>query len=144
MALALVALVVAGCGQQIGVSPAPTAADFPGIAGFLSRHGIGLDKITSGDAGCNDAELARTAIRFAASGLDQPTPITLRIYIFGDQDAYDRRRLSVDACARAWITNPDDLISIDASPFVVMGQGPVGPEFASALRTGLREAAALP
>jgi hypothetical protein len=142
--LAIVALLVMACGRQVGVSPAPTPADFPGIVGFLSQRGLVIDHIASGDAGCTDPELGRAAIRFNASGLDQPTPVTLRIYIFRDQDAYDRRRLSVDACARAWITNPDGLVSIDAAPFVVMGQGPVGPGFESALRTGLREAAALP
>jgi hypothetical protein len=142
--LAAVILIVAGCGRQVGTSPAPTPADFPGIAGFMSRHGIAIERIASGDAGCEDAELARTAIRFAASGLDQPAPVLLRIYIFRDRAAYDRRRLSVDACARSWITNANELISIDASPFVLMGQGPVGRSFASELRTSLREAAGLP
>jgi hypothetical protein len=144
LGFALLGLVATACGTQVGASPAPTPADFPGVAGFLGRRGIELSQIASGDAGCADADLARTAIRFAATGLDQSTPITLRIYIFRDQAAYDRRRLSVDACARAWITDPDQLISLDAAPFVVMGQGPVGPEFGAALRQGLHEAAALP
>jgi hypothetical protein len=144
LAAGLVALCAAGCGQLLGGSPAPTPADFPGIAGTLGRHGIGLAEITSGDAGCNDPELARTAIRFRAAGLDQAAPVLLRVYIFRDRAAYDRRRSSVDACARAWITDAAELISIDAAPFVLIGQGPIGPGFGAALRSGLREAAALP
>jgi hypothetical protein len=144
LSLAAVILITAGCGRQVGTSPAPTPADFPGIAGFMSRHGIAIERIASGDAGCDDAELARTAIRFAASGLDQPTPVLLRIYIFRDRAAYDRRRLSVDTCARSWISDPNQLISLDAAPFVLIGQGPVGGSFATALRTSLRESAGPP
>jgi len=45
------AIVATGCGTQVGASPAPTPADFPGIAGFLGRRGISLTQIASGDAG---------------------------------------------------------------------------------------------
>jgi hypothetical protein len=140
----LLALVVVGCGQILGESPAPTPADFPGIAGALGRRGLALGEIASGDAGCADPDLARTAIRFRASGLDQAAPVTLRVYIFRDRAAFDRRRLSVDACAQAWIADAGGLISIDAAPFVLIGQGPVGPSFGAALRSGLREAAGGP
>ncbi|HUR03173.1 MAG TPA: hypothetical protein VM347_11575, partial [Nonomuraea sp.] len=86
----------------------------------------------------------RTAIRFTASGLDQTSPVTLFVYIFRDRAAYDRRRQSVDTCARAYITDPQALGSIDASPFVLVGQGPWAPRFAAALRSGILAAAALP
>jgi hypothetical protein len=137
----LAALILAGCGQPIGTAPPATPADFPGIAGVLARRGIAVRDIVSGDAGCKDEELARTAIRFTASGLDQPEAVTLRVYIFRNREAYDRRRSSVNTCALGWSRSPDALVSIDASPFVLMGQGPVGSAFAAALRSGMVEAA---
>jgi len=70
--------------------------------------------------------------------------VTLYVYIFRNQEAYDRRRQSVDACARSYITNPQELGSIDASPFVLFGQGPWSPRFAAELRSGMRAAAAIP
>lgn len=142
--LAGAALVVGGCGQVLQPPPAATPADFPGIAGELGRRGIEVDRIASGDAGCADLELARSAIRFVAAGLDQAAPVTLYVYIFRDRAAYDRRRQSVDTCARSYITDPQQLGSIDASPFVLVGQGPWAPRFAAVLRSGLTAAAALP
>jgi hypothetical protein len=141
----LVALItLAGCAQILEAPPAATPADFPGIASELAQRGITIDRIASGDAGCPDPELARTAIRFIAAGLDQAAPVTLYVYIFRDRATYDRRRQSVDACARTYVTDPQSLGSIDASPFVVVGQGPWAPRFAAALRSGLTAAAAVP
>jgi len=142
--LLLVVVLVAGCAKLVENAPVATPLDFPGIAGQLARRGIAVDKIASGDAGCQDAELARTAIRFAGSGLDQATPVTLYVYIFRDRAAYDRRRQSVDACARSYVSDPLQLGSVDAPPFVVMGRGPWAPRFAAALRSAMTEAAALP
>jgi hypothetical protein len=139
----MLALLLVGCSRQLGASPPPTPADFPGIASFLAREGIGVGQVVSGDAGCGDPDLGRTAIRFAASGLDQAAPLVLRVYIFRDRAAYDRRRLSVDACAREWVSRANQLISIDASPFVLIGEGPAGPQFVAALRRGLQDAAGL-
>jgi hypothetical protein len=144
LVLWLVAVLVAGCAQVLETAPAPTPADFPGIAGQLGQRGITVDAVVSGDAGCPDAELARTAIRFSASGLDQDAPVHVRVYIFRDSATYDRRRETVDACARSFITDPDGLQMMDASPFVIVGQGPWGPRFTTALRDGLRSAAGTP
>jgi len=137
----VLAAILSGCASVLESAPAPTPADFPGIAGQLGQLGITVKDVTSGDAGCQDPELARTAIRFAAAGLDQAAPATLRIYIFRDAAAYDRRRQDVDACAGSFITDPAGLEMIDASPFVIVGQGPWAPGFTAALRTGLRAAA---
>ena len=142
--LLVVTLVAAGCARVLETAPAPTPGDFPGIASVLGQRGIRVDAIASGDAGCADAELARTAIRFTLAGADQATPVTARIYIFGTQAAYDRRRQSVDACARAYITDPAELQVIDAAPFVLVGQGPWATNFATTVKRALREAAAQP
>jgi len=142
--LLLTILALAGCAGVLETPPAATPADFPGIAGELARRGISVDRIASGDAGCQDPELARTAIRFGAAGLDQASTVTLYVYIFRDRATYDRRRQAVDACARAYVTDPQALGSIDASPFVLVGQGPWAPRFAAALRAGMTAAAALP
>lgn len=140
----MTALSLSGCAQVLQTAPPATPADFPGIAGQLGQRGIRIDKIASGDAGCADPDLARTAIRFSASGLDQASPVTLYVYIFRDRATYDRRRQSVDACVRTYITDPVTLGAIDASPFVLIGQGPWAPRFTAALRSGMAAAAGLP
>lgn len=143
LVLALVT-VVAGCARVLETAPAPTPGDFPALASALAARGITVDRIASGDAGCQDAELARTAIRFWASGADQASPVVVRAYIFGTQAAYERRRQSVDTCARAYITDPEQLQQVDAPPFVLVAQGPWGPQFAAAVKSAVREVAARP
>ena len=107
----------------------------------LAARGIEAAHVVSGDAGCADETLAPTAISFDASGLDQPTPVRLRIYIFRNDDAFERRRGDVDTCAQAWATDPATFEMVDAAPFVVAGQGPLGAGFVTALREALVETA---
>ena len=99
-------LALAGCAGVLGSPPAPGAEPFPGITGHLGRYGVDVLSWTSGDAGCKDPTLIPTAISFQAEGLDQPTPLLLRIYIFRDHDTWDRRLADVDTCAAAWATDP--------------------------------------
>lgn len=139
--LLLVALLGAACSTISRTSPAPTAADFPGIAGVLSQRGIRVDRIVSGDAGCDDIDIARTAIGFDASGLDQATPVRIRIYIFRNRATFERLRATIDGCAAAFVTDPDTFESIDQSPYVVAGQGPWGVEFRDAVRAAIGKAA---
>ena len=138
--VALVAL-LAGCAELLGTAPAPTPADFPAMAGILGQRGIRVDRIVSGDAGCDNVELARTAIGFDASGLDQTRPIRVHVYIFRNRAAYERVRASVDSCAADFVTDPQTFESLETSPFVVAGQGPWAPEFKAAIRAALTEAA---
>lgn len=139
--LGLVAiLVLAGCGRSTAL-PSPTPADFPGIADRLSSVGITVTNVVSGDAGCPDAGLARTAIGFNASGLDQTSPVRVRLYIFGDHDAWQRLSGSVATCAKSYVTDPSTYESLAPSPFVASGQGPWAPSFAAALETALTAAA---
>ena len=139
-ALAVV-LLVAGCGTISRTPPAPTPADFPGIAGVLSQRGIRVDRIVSGDAGCDDVELGRTAIGFDASGIDQATPVRIHIFIFRNRDAYDRLRATIDTCARSFVTDPETFETVEMSPYVVAGQGPWGSAFKDNLRNAIAEAA---
>lgn len=138
-----VALVVAGCGTISRTPPAPTPADFPGMAGVLTQHGIRVDPATivSGDAGCDDANLARTAIGFDASGLDQSKPVRVHIYIFRNRATYERLRSTVDQCAASFVTNRDTFESVETSPYVVAGQGPWGATFKDNLRAAIAAAA---
>ncbi|TAK01032.1 MAG: hypothetical protein EPO36_06715 [Chloroflexota bacterium] len=135
------ALLVTGCGAILESPPEPTPADFPGIAGELASRGLDLGDIASGDAGCDDSTLIPTAIGFDASGLGQAEPIRLRVYIFRNGDAYDRRRPDVDACVAAWATDPGTVEMIDARPFVLAGQGPWPAEFKDAVREAMAAAA---
>ena len=137
----LLATIVAGCGLASGTPPAPTPADFQGIVADLVRRGIAVNHVVSGDAGCADGALSPTAISFHASGLDQPAPAAIHLYIFGGRDSFQKLRPAVDACARSYITDAQTFESIDASPFVVAGQGPWGERFRAAVRAGLTEAA---
>jgi hypothetical protein len=144
--LALVLAVVAGsllagCQVMATASPAPTPADFPGIATALVSRGLRLDHLTSGDAGCPGSVLTPTAIGFDASGLDQATVLRLHIYIFADHDTFERLRSTVDDCARSFVTDPNSYVSLAQSPYVIAAQGPAAPAFEAALRAGLAEAA---
>lgn len=130
-----------GCSGILESPPVPDPESFPGISGQLGRFGVDVASWTSGDAGCDDPTLAPTAIRFDASGLDQPTPVQLRIYIFKDREAWERRLSDVDTCAAAWATDPATFEIVQVSPYVLAGQGPWPPQFDAALRKGLTESA---
>lgn len=136
----VVAGILAGC--TASSSPvAPTPADFGGITQVLQARGISIVDVVSGDAGCPDASLARAAIRFRMSGLDQASPVTAYLYVFGTQAAFERRAGDVATCARSYVTDPSGLESIDVSPYVIAGQGPWAPGLRAQVRAGLTVAA---
>jgi hypothetical protein len=135
------ACALAACSTILESPPAPDPGAFPDIAGQLGRFGITVANWTSGDPGCSDSSLSPTSIRFDAVGLDQASPLTLRIYIFRDHEAWDRRLADVDACAQGWATDPATFEQLQVSPYVVAGQGPWPPGFADALRKGITAAA---
>lgn len=132
---------LAGCDALLETAPAPTPADFQGIAADLVQRGVMIDNIVSGDSGCEDVELSRTAIGFDADGLDQASPTRIYVYIFRNREAYERLRQTVDACARSYVVDPDAFESVEQSPFVVAGAGPWAPDFHDAIRAALVEAA---
>ena len=141
LAVALLAtLVVAGCGIVSTTAPAPTPADFQGIASEIVKREIAIDRLVSGDAGCDDPVLNPTAIGFDASGQDQASPVRLYLYIFRNRASYERLRGSIDECARSFVTDPTTFESIESSPFVLAGQGPWAPEFRATLREALTTA----
>lgn len=135
-----VALALVGCTTS-NAPIAPTPADFAGIAQDLRARGITVTDVVSGDAGCPDVDLARSAISFRMSGLDQATPVAAHLYVFGSQAAFERRAGDVAACSRSYVTDPADLESFDVSPYVVVGQGPWAQALRAALREGLTVAA---
>lgn len=112
---------------------------------MLSHAGISLTNIVSGDAGCADTNLIPTAIGFDAVGLGVTTPVRLRIYIFNDRAAWQRRQPDVDACIAAWATDhgidPATVEMIGQTPYVVAGLGPWPAAFKTAVADVLREAA---
>jgi hypothetical protein len=141
VALALASLLLAGCGT-ISVTPAPaTPTDFPGLTGRLNAAGIEVRDWVSGDPGCDDPELARTAIRFTASGLDQAEAVPMYLYVFRNRDAWERNLGTVGPCAAAFVTDPETFEQVEESPYVVAGQGPWAPEFEATLRRTLESAA---
>ena len=137
----LAALAVSACSFVETTPPAPTPADFQDTAIQLTQHGVTLDHVVSGDAGCDDKVLAPTAIAFDASGLDQPSTVRVYLYIFNNRGALERLRATIDDCARNFVTDPETYESLEQSPFVIVGQGPWGPKFKAALRSGLEVAA---
>ena len=128
--VALVAFLVAACDYVETTPPAPTPADFSGMAIEFAKRGLHLDKI-----------LRPTAIAFDASGLDQATPVRLYLYAFADRSTFERLRSSIDACARTYVTDPQTFESIEESPYVIAAQGPWGTQFEATLRTALKAAA---
>jgi hypothetical protein len=139
--LIVAAVLLAGCGTISTTPPPATPTDFPGLAGRLNTAGITVADWVSGDAGCTDTQLSKTAIRFTAKGLDQATPVTLYLYIFRDHDAFERNRANIPPCAAQFVTDPQTFQQIEQSPYVVASQGPWAPAFEAALRTTLETAA---
>ena len=139
--LIVVAIVTGACGAISTTAPAPTPADFQGIAGELTKRHVVIDRIVSGDAGCDDPVLVPTAIGLDASGLDQATPVRIYLYIFRNREAFERLRATIDDCARSFVTDPDTFETVEQSPFVLAGQGPWAPEFEAAIRDSLEVAA---
>ena len=139
--LGFVALLVAACSYVETGPPAPTPADFPGIAIEFQKRGLHVGDPVSGDAGCNDSVLTPTAISFDISGMDQTTPVKVYLYVFRNRATYERLRSTIDACARSYVTDPENFESVEQSPFVLAGQGPWGTAFEAALRDGIVVAA---
>lgn len=135
------ALLLTGCTSTPYVPPSPTPADFGGITQILQARGLTILNVRSGDAGCADATLARTAISFTARGLDQTTQVQLYLYIFHDHDVFVRRSTDVGGCASSYVTDPVTYESLAVSPYVLSGQGPWGASFKDQLRIGLTTAA---
>lgn len=140
-AVALVLVVVAGCGSLMGTEPPATPTDFPGLTGRLKVAGVVLDDWVSGDAGCTDPDLVPASISFNAKGLDQATPVKIYLYVFRNRDAWERHRDAIGPCAESWVTDPQTYEEIQQSPYVIAGQGPWAPEFEAALRAVLEAAA---
>jgi len=140
--LALLApLVFAACGTISTTPPPATPTDFLGLAGRLNVAGIKASDWVSGDPGCDDQELGRTAIRFEARGLDQAEPVTLYLYIFRNRAAFERNREAIPTCAASFVTDPAAFEQVEQSPYVVASQGPWAPRFEAALRETLESAA---
>jgi hypothetical protein len=139
--LAFALLTVAACGAVSVTPPAPTPADFTGIATELTKRDLTLGRPVAGDAGCDDPELVPTAIGFDASGLDQAEPVRIHLYIFRNRASFEKLRASIDGCARSFVTDPETFESVEQSPYVVAGQGPWAPSFEAALRDALEVAA---
>jgi hypothetical protein len=137
----ILAFAFAGCGALTVSPPVPGPESFPELSGQLGRLGVNISDWTSGDAGCDDPTLAPTAIRFEAQGLDQPAPVTLRIYIFRNHDAWERRQPDVDACVAEWADDPASFEIVSTSPYILAGQGPWPAGFAGAVRAALNAAA---
>lgn len=140
-ALLLIASALGACSGLLESPPVPDPEPFPGISSQLGRFGVNVASWTAGDAGCDDPSLNPTAIRFTADGLDQPSPVQLRIYIFRNRDAWERRLADVDTCATAWADDPATFELIQVSPYVLAGQGPWPPQFEDGIRKGIEAAA---
>jgi len=134
-------VLIGACGM-ISTSPAPaTPTGFPGLDGRLNAAGIKLSDWVSGDPGCDNPDLAKTAIRFEAKGLDQAEPVTMYLYIFRNADAFERNRQAIPPCAAAFVTDPATFEQVEQSPYVIASQGPWAPGFEAALRATLETAA---
>jgi hypothetical protein len=133
-------LAAAACSAFTPTTAPATPTDFAGIVAELANVGIDVNRVVSGDAGCDDQRLARTAIGFDARGGDQTTTVRVYLYAFRDQQVYDELRPAVDACARSYVTDAAAFGSVDDPPYVLAGNGPWTSTFKDALRTALKRA----
>ena len=138
---AVLAASLAACSAFTPTTEPATPTDFAGIVAELLTVKVDVNQVVSGDAGCDDQRLSRTAIGFDASGLDQATPLRIHLYAFKDQQTYDELRPAIDACARSYVTDAASFGSVDVPPYVLAGNGPWPPAFKDALRTALQRAA---
>ena len=138
---AFLGLAAAACSAFTPTTAPATPTDFAGIVAELANVGIDVNRVVSGDAGCDDQRLARTAIGFDARGGDQTTTVRVYLYAFRDQQVYDELRPAVDACARSYVTDAAAFGSVDDPPYVLAGNGPWTSTFKDALRTALKRAA---
>lgn len=134
-------LVASGCDRISTEPPAPTPADFQGIATELTKRSIAIDRIVSGDAGCDDPILIPTAIGFDATGLDQVDPVRIHLFVFRNRASFERLRASIDECARSFVTDATTFETVEQSPYVLAGQGPWSPDLEAAIREALEVAA---
>jgi hypothetical protein len=134
-------LVLAGCSAFTPQTPKPTATTFSGVVSELALVGVGVKNVVSGDPGCDDQRLARTAISFDATGVDQAETVRVYLYAFKNAKVYDELRPVVDLCARSYVADPDAYAAVDAVPYVLAGPGPWTSEFEDALRDALERAA---
>jgi hypothetical protein len=139
--IGVLAIVLTACGSPLGEPPAATPTDILGIAEALRVHGITTHRFVSGDAGCPDRDMTSAAIGFDAEGVDLPAPTRIRVFIFRNDESYQRLRPAVDACAATWLSEPAAYEAIDASPFVAIAEGPWTPGFRDAVRQAMTEAA---
>jgi len=135
------ALVVASCGLVSTTPPPASPDDFAGITTRLASRGVRIEGVVSGDPGCDDLALARTAIRFDASGLDQAAPATFYLYVFRNRDAFERLRPEVEVCATAYVRTAGAPAPIEISPYVLVTPDPLAPNFAATLLEAITEAA---
>jgi len=142
--LAACAVALAGCRALAVTPPPPTPADFAGIVGSLGGRGIGVEDVRTGDSGCSDPDLIGPAVSLRARGLDQATSVPLHLYMFRNTASYQKLRSAVDACAKSYVTDATTYESLDAVPFVLVGQGPWPATFKGALQAALTEAAGVP
>jgi len=133
-------LAATACSAFTPTTAPATPTDFAGIVAELANVGIDVNRVVSGDAGCDDQRLARTAIGFDARGGDQTTTVRVYLYAFRDQQVYDELRPAVDACARSYVTDAAAFGSVDDPPYVLAGNGPWTSTFKDALRTALKRA----
>jgi hypothetical protein len=119
----------------------PTPASLPAVLVVLTNAGFSVTNVVSGDAGCSDSTLVSTALSMDLQGFDQTTPTWVYIYGFKDRATFERLDSTVDACAKAYVTNPADYGNVQVSPFVAAGPGPWAASFTDNLRGALTQAA---
>jgi hypothetical protein len=138
------AALLAGCGSALDAArgePSASPTDFAGLVRTFADRNLAVSGVVSGDPGCDDHHLAPMAISFHIAGGAESLPLIARAYRFRDDEAYQRLRESVDACATQWVSDPNALLVVDASPYVLFVDGATDEAFKVLVRAALNEAA---
>src|SRR3954453_2489148 len=143
VAVAITALVFAGCGAF--VAPRPTAGDFTDVVGSLVRRNMTITTQVAGDPGCHDSALHSNAVRYDVrpAGADRSYPVY--VFAWKSQQTFDAEKASFDACVQSYgaVASGDSGDTVQHLPWRAFGSG-WPPALRQAVDSALTEAGGIP
>lgn len=123
VAVALMALLVSGCG--VFTAPSPTAGEIGDVVAGLVRRGATITDQVSGDAGCPDPSLYGNAVRYDVRMGASDTPAPVYVLRWKSDATFTATQAEFDACVAAYKqAHPDQGVTVyDDAPWRAFGPG---------------------